>query len=267
MQKLLLFLILSCSLNTSIAQNTNAKLKDIQDNYRNFSQYSNQRDDYDSLFFYEHAFFNSLKSELEKKFKSTFKQLPQLFKDGNPITLLSSNDGKLNFICWDDQSGGTMRNTSCIVAYESNGKYIIENFYKEHENEEGSFNPFIRELHQVQGQTGPIYLIFDLFIGSSALYYPSCKTLTIENGLLNKNAKYIKTQSGLNNSISYEIDFTRKFYRENNNISRNEIDFLFHFAPKIQAFHFPVVLESGEITKKRIYYQFDGQYFIKKKIQ
>lgn len=267
MQNTILILILCCSINVLVAQNHDVELKSIQHNFKKFSEFSTNFEYYDSTAYYQEAFYNSLLNALENDFTYTFKQLPELFKDGNHITYLSSNDGKLNFICWDDQSGGTMRNASCIVAYDSNGKFIVENFYEYHEKEEGGFNPFIKELHQLQGKTRPIYLIFDLFIGSTALYYPSCRTLTIENGMLNKNAKYIKTQSGLNHSISYEIDFTKKYFRENSNTNRNAFDFLFHFDTISQSLHFPVVLESGEITKKRIYYQFDGHYFIKQAIK
>lgn len=199
--KIFLFILICLQIKPIVAKSRNVDFKFIQYNYEKFSYFTTTKDFYDSIYIYEKAFYNSLLNALQNDFKSTFKQLPQILKDGNQITFLSSSDQKLHFICWDDESGGTMRNASCIVAYESKGKYVVDDFYKESEN--GSFNPLVKALHQVLGKNGPVYLIFDLFIGSTALYYPSCYTLTIENGKLNKKAKYIKTQSGLNNNISF----------------------------------------------------------------
>lgn len=260
--KILILLLFCLPINALWSQNTKADLQELKENYKKFSNASNTYDQRDSIYYFEKDFYNSILKVLQKDFKATFKQLPQLLKDGNHITYLSSTDQKLHFICWDDGSGGTMRNATCIVAYESKGKYVVENFYKE--SEKNSFNSFVNELHQVQGKNGPVYLIFNLFVGSSAMYYPSCKTITIENGTLNKKAKYIKTLSGLNNTISYEVDFSRKYYRDNPHINIPIENIQFKYVPNIKSFHFPVVLESGAVETKRIYYQFDGQYFVKK---
>lgn len=255
-------LILFATPIVSNAQNTSSEIELVRHNYIQFSKYSEDRNDWDSAAHYETLFKNSLMLALQRDFSTNYGLLKTVLIDGNHINFLSSTDKKLHFICWDDQSGGTMRNASCLVAVDSNGKMIVSDYY--YTNDEGDFNPFVRELHQVQSTSGAVYVVLKLFIGSSALYYPSFETMTINIGKLNEDAKYIKTANGMTNLVSYEVDFTSSYYRKLNK-SRDDIDFLIHYLPASQTIYFPVVLENGEVTNRKIQYKFNGMYFVKVK--
>lgn len=244
-----------------LAQNQDSNLESVRYHYNQFSTFYNKPQDYDSIIFHEQRFKESLVFALQQDFKATMQQLHKLFKDGRHVTILSSKDEKLHFFCWDDGTGGTMRNASCIVAYAYNSSYIIANYYEQDELQKGNFNPFVTHLMQVEGQKGPIYALSSKFIGSSAYFVYSLELLTLTPYGINKDNKLILTNDSLVESLSYEVDFASSIYKDNDHKYN---DYWISMNPKKQQVILPYILDNGWVTEQKIIYTFNGHYFIAK---
>lgn len=244
------------------AQSLSQDLLPLKDYYHKFSAFSTDNMAYDSTMYYEQLMKDEIIAVLRNDFLVNFKQLPQLFKDGSNVTILSSKDGPLNFICWDDASGGTMRNASCIVAYALNGMYEVEDYYKEQNQIDGNFNAFIKSLDQVAGRQGSIYVVLSMFIGSTAYSEHTFETLIIDEMGINRDATYIQTNEGLKHSISYDVDFSKEIYKKAKEPILKYNEFWMTFDANKQSVIAPVILDNGFVTKKEKIYKFNGQYFV-----
>ncbi len=191
-------------------------------------------------------------------------QFPNSVKEG--LAIATSDDKRFRAYTWDENTGGTMHFYSALVQY-------IDDDGNSHGLYEASLLPEDKKINnrvagrlydlatiQTSGQTNsnPVYILASNSIGSNIDRAIIIKLFQIEDDSLN-NPKLIKTRTRVTDEISFSYDASSLYV---NNINNK----LFEFNSSNNSFSFPVVLTSdqfysGEVTKKRIVYRFDGQYF------
>lgn len=175
------------------------------------------------------------------------------------LKISSSKDGFFRIYSWDTESGGTMRSFRNVFQYMDSKKIHSENLIDKDEYGESMFTYEI--IDQVISKKKTYYVVKCIFIGSSALSYHKIKIFSIENDKLNENAKLIKTSTGIKNELGYEIDFSSSVNREPNSV---EMDFAWINYNKInKIITIPLITSEGKLTKRKITYKFNGEYFIK----
>ena len=168
---------------------------------------------------------------------------PRLKKGMNITT---SKDGKFRIYSWDEGSGGTMHEFSSVVQYKtSDGTVRAANLPS------GGF------FHDIYHVDGSLYLGVATFIASGSLSEETIRGFKITGTRVDSNVRVFRTNSGLQNSISFGYDAPTAEGRK-----------LFSFDPVRRSFSFPVVVEDeetpqGRVTDKRITYKFDGRSFVK----
>jgi len=171
----------------------------------------------------------------EKRFKDALAKIEKLEgkfcawekapKEG--VRVLTSKDQKLQILAWDWQSGGTMHEYGSIWRYQ-----LPNGIWKTEVNELDSYITWLVSL-KLNGK--PYYYI------ETADIYSQCHHAIA--------AKF------------YQI--TEKGLEEANLIQGYDL--------KNNRFSFPLVHEfedtcgNGKMTSERIYYRFDGKYFVKEK--
>lgn len=179
--------------------------------------------------------------------------------DGN-FYVKWSPDKQLVAINWDENTGGTMRTFDGIFMYRVNGEWKYVNI-EDRDDAECCMGDLVYGIHQVTTKDDiEVYVIFQLFIGSSAITNHTVKTMIIEDDKLIRDAKFIKTQSGIRNDISYSNDFSEKG-NLNSNLSHEDAEM--KFDKKTQTILLPVIHGDGKLTKNKIKYKFNGNYFSK----
>lgn len=230
----------------------------IRTEYEQFVTYAERHND--STAFFLKQFKNSLHHYLVENNSKTVPVIKALGKQFGGLWISESKDKKLIIISWDDRTGGTMRNFDGIYCYERGDRYVTENIYKD--TEEFVINANNYEVHQVVNRKGTsIYILFAYEKASSALFGYTIRTVTIENGELNTEAKYIRTAAGLTTRIDYVIDWTDSANRD------NPIERYFQvpsFEQATQMISIPLIWEDGKLTTKRIKYRFNGEFFEKR---
>jgi hypothetical protein len=171
----------------------------------------------------------------------------------------TSKDGRLRIYSWDMQTGGTMHDHAAVIQYrgKSGRIYAIANG-----DDEDSGGSFCTDIFQVSSASGPIYLAASTFIASSSLNGQSITSMRITGDKLERNAKVIRTRSGLQSTVDFAYDFFSVVDRPERPIR------LFSFNEARKEFRFPVVIEDkrtpqGRVTNRYITYRFDGKYFVR----
>lgn len=211
-----------------------------------------------------------------EKFNNDFEALLLQVLVDNPKTLTAnfekpetetfgtttSPDGNLRIYSWDDRLGGTMRYFRNVFQYKTNGK-VYATVLKNSETGTGdelTANDYMPvEIHNVVSENKTFYLLYRIFIGSSAAYQHQIKVFSIDGEVLNDKAKLIKTQSGIQNELTWDIDFSSEVNRTK--IDR-ELSYM-QYDERQQIISIPLIDANGKLTKKRIRYRFKGQYFEK----
>lgn len=236
---------------TSIAQ-------DFQTPYEKFLKHMNYYDeehDYEKGIVQLKLFKKELKSALKNDLNSS---LDVIRKSDMAINVLESSDQKLYIIEWDDMTGGTMRNFDGLYVIKNGLKIDVVEMYDE--CEEFCINPYVYGLYQVNTVQGaPIYIVFEKFILSSAMSVHTVRTITLEGFKLNDNATFIRTKTGMKNSISYEMDWSLLV---NSDHEFNGEDYL-QFDENTKTILIPLITENGKLTSKKIKYIFNGEFFEK----
>ena len=171
---------------------------------------------------------------------------PRLKKE---LNIATSKDGKFRIYSWDEGTGGSMHDFSSIVQYKgSDGAVRAANLPS---------GGFFHDMFQVDGGAGAIYLGVATFIASGSLREETVRAFKITGTKVDSNVRVIRTNTGLQNSISFEYD-----------LSTTEGKQLFILDPVRRSFSFPVVVEDeetpqGRVTNKRITYKFNGRTFVK----
>lgn len=178
----------------------------------------------------------------------------------NGLSVSSSEDGKFRIYSWNTLTGGTMHFYRSVFQYES-GQKVQSEILKSDMEKDAESNYY--QINDIISQHKKYYLAQNISVYSSALYYYRIKVFSIENGKLNSNAKLIKTTSGIQNELSYELDFSASS-NTNNSISTKKLENLdIQYDPKKKVISIPLILDNYKITDKKIRYQFKGKYFEK----
>ena len=181
----------------------------------------------------------------------------------------TSKDGKLRIFSWDTETGGTMHEHSSVIQYQGASGKVHTWTYDPPANESedaplasgiGTGGYYMRIL-QVDSVKGPIYLAISLSIGCGQCHGQSVEAAFIEGDSLIRDAKIIRTASGLTNSIDFAYAPAT--------IPRSlSADTLVRFNAAERSFSIPVVLEdddagNGRVTTRTITYRFNGNHFVK----
>lgn len=170
--------------------------------------------------------------------------------------IVTSKDGRLRIYSWDMQTGGTMHDFDAVYQYRGASGRIYS--YSDPDGADG----FYHDLFQLNTRSGPIYMSVATFIASSRLLSESISIKRIEGEKLLFDSRLIRTDKGLQNSISFEYDFESVMDRTERPVK------LFVFDETARSFSFPVIaddeeMQHGRVTDNRIRYRFDGRYFVR----
>jgi hypothetical protein len=194
------------------------------------------------------------------RYDSLFGEMLQQLTAGNPaslnypftrlrnqaVTIATSSDRCLRIYSWDSQTGGTAHNANNIYQYRVNGKVYST-------------------LTIVDGGPGDSYSAIYLFKAGDKTYYiavseaivatlrahASLEILQLKGHLLRSSVPLIRTASGMTGTLGFDYSLG----------SDREADF--HFNTATGTITFPVVLEDGHVTKRKVSYAFNGKYFVR----
>jgi len=181
----------------------------------------------------------------------------------------TSKDGKLRIYSWDTETGGTMHEHSSVIQYQgASGKVHTWTYDPPADESEdapvasgiGTGGYYMRIL-QVDSTKRPIYLAISLSIGCGQCHGQSVEAVQIDGDSVIRDARIIKTASGLTNSI----DFAYAPATIPKSLSE---DSLVRFNVAEKSFSIPVVIEdeeagNGRVTTRTITYRFNGTHFVK----
>ena len=170
------------------------------------------------------------------------------------LKIATSEDGKFRIYSWDTATGGTMRFFRNVYQYKNVNK-VFSNVIDFGEDDAGAF---YYQINDVISQNKKYYLAQKISILSSALSYHAVQIFSIEGNILNQNAKLIKTKSGIQNQLGYEVDFSASVNRNN---TRENYGIEYDVKKKIISI--PLIQADSKLTDKKIRYQFKGKYFEK----
>lgn len=228
--------------------------------YQKFIDFSDQSQSYysdDSAMHYRALFKEQIINGIKVNDAATLYALSELARQEIGFQFQKTTDTKLYSVCWDDQTGGTMRNFEGFYIYQNGSAYVTETIHPVKDEFSAASNVYA--LHQVNTSKGKaIYLQFEYVKASTALFSYTVSSLSIEHGKLNRQAKYIKTGSGLQHSISYGLDWSEKVNRDRGNLNIKQA---ITYDANLKQFSFPLVQQDGTISTKRIKYGFKGNYF------
>jgi len=176
------------------------------------------------------------------------------------MQVATSKDGNLRIYSWDEETGGTMHDHDSVFQYRGNNGKVFSWAVTEDGDED--IGGFYHDIFQLSTNKGAVYLTVSTFIGSTSLAGQSIKVLRIHGNTLDREAKLIRTVSGLQNSIDFQYDFFSVVDRPERPVR------LFKFNEARKEFSFPVVIEDdktpqGRVTNKSITYRFNGTHFVK----
>lgn len=211
--------------------------------------YGNQ----DSLNYYSDLFSSKLTtyikdnpSTLECKFKS--------FTD-NIGSIVTTSDGSLRIYSWDTWTGGTMHRYKNIFQFKSGDKVYVPDF--DYGYGEGDMGTYFTDIYSLSANGKNYFLSIAGGSESTKNAYEFIKAYSISGNTINDSVPLIKTQSGINNSISIEYDLFSVVDRPERPIHLIKYD-----ADK-KIIYIPIILEGGKVIDRFILYQFTGQYFEK----
>jgi len=194
--------------------------------------------------------------EALSKNPATLKYPFKMLIDSNAFEIVTSEDSLFRIYSWDKWTGGTWHFYDIIYQFSSKGKVYTEPLVLE----EGDGGAFYSEIFTLKNGTKTYYLAVSNASFSSKDAVQSIEIFSIENGVLNKNVKLIKTGEGMIGSISVEFDFFSVVDRPERPLK------LIKYDKNKKIIYIPVVYEDGKVTNKFIQYKFNGKYFEKYKI-
>jgi hypothetical protein len=246
---------------TTFGQDSNAIEQILLKQFKTITYWADYKGDtgnldkYDSL---EKANLNFRKLLLKYTFENpstlTF-AFKELDKEG--LSIATSGDGLFRIYSWDTYTGGTMHVFDNVYQYKANGK-VFSKIIKASEDE-GDPSYWYSTIYSPMSAGKISYLGLRHGIFSTRDSYQGVKAFTIINNSLNAETKLIKTKTGVRNTLGFEFDFFSVVDQLERPVR------LFKYDAATKTLSFPVVLESGEVTGKRIIYKFTGRYFERKK--
>ncbi|RXM52563.1 MULTISPECIES: hypothetical protein [unclassified Chryseobacterium] len=217
------------------------------------SEGRNNENSYDSL-----ATANTKFEKLLVQYTSSHSQtISHPFKSLEKIGLIiaTSEDGKFRIYSWDTWTGGSMHFFKNVFQYEVDKKIYSKTVESQGEGDPGNY---YTQVNDIISENKKYYLAQSKAILSSGMSYHAIKVFSIDNGKLNDKAQLIKTQSGIKNQLSYEVDLTASTNRQ-----YEGRDYEIEYDPKNKIISIPLIQADSKITVKKIRYQFKGKYFEK----
>ncbi|MES2546016.1 MAG: hypothetical protein V4548_14120 [Bacteroidota bacterium] len=237
----------------------NRKLKET---FAKFEFYTTQKGKND----FAYDSINKCNEDFEKLLLKCTAKYPETlnfdFKDlkKNGLEISTSKNGSFRIYSWDTETGGTMRGFRNVFQFKSNKKVFSQKLLSD-VDEYGESSYSYEIIDQIISKKKTFYIVKCISIGSSAVSSHKIKIFSIDNGKLNDNAKLIKTKSGIKNELSYDIDFSSSNNQNPDSVDR-EYAWL-KYDEKNKIIILPLITEEGKLTKKKIMYQFKGEYFEK----
>jgi len=201
-------------------------------------------DAYDSIGRYDSLFGEMLQQLTAGTPASLHYPFTRLQNQG--VTIATSSDGRLRIYSWDGQTGGTAHNANNVYQYGINGKV-----YSTLTIVDGGPGDSYSAIYLFKTGDKTYYLAVSEAIIATLQVHATLEILQLEGQRLQSNILLIRTTSGTTGTLGF--DYTLG----------NDIDAGFHFNPATGTITFPVVLEDGHITKRKITYTFNGKYFVR----
>jgi hypothetical protein len=169
------------------------------------------------------------------------------------VNIVTSTDGLFRIYSWDTETGGTMHDFENVLQYKSGN---VVHSIRDRDTAtvyHDTYYYHYSHLYTVKASGKTYYLGVYYGIFSSKDRELGIKAFSIENGKINDKVKLFKTPSGMNNIISCDYDL----FTTTDKIG--EPDILFDPVKKIIGI--PVIVDNDAVTKRHIWYRFNGQYF------
>ncbi|PTX11947.1 hypothetical protein [Sphingobacterium faecium] len=257
MMKNFILLVLIALTVPLYGQNMNLLEKKLNELSEQRTKWSDSHDDkaYDSLVYYNQElekFILDFTSNNSKTLQYPFKNI----RDN--IDIVTSKDGLFRIYTWNTLEGGTMQFFQNVYQYSHNGK-VYAQLDRTPKNNDG-YDYY--DINDVRVGDKYYYMTSRVSRGSSALFYYQAKIFSIENGKLNPDEKLIKTKTGINNTLGYEVDLSSLSNR-NRLDNLKSSDYKLTFDSKSKTIILPLIQADGYITKRKIKYQLKTNYFEK----
>ncbi|MBX7227038.1 MAG: hypothetical protein K1X55_13475 [Chitinophagales bacterium] len=228
--------------------------QELADDYQKISAFSIDGE-MDTLFSFN-AQFNDKIFELLSENDSTLEYDFTSLKETG-VYVCTSEDKKFRIYSWDTYTGGTMHFFNYIFQY-SDGRAV---YTLRPTIEEGHPARFYSKIYTFVNKGVTYYFGIGNAILSTSEVTQSIATFQIDGDELRDDVAIIKTDSGLKNGISVPFNFFSVVDRPERPVQ------LIKFDSKKNIIYIPLVQEDGTVTKKYIYYKFDGNYFLRSKTE
>ncbi len=225
----------------SFAQNSDAIAADLSKLFKKLPEYD--------LYNRQTELVDTIDSMINSKVSFYIKTVPAALAKAFPkLGAVSSDDGVLSVLSWDNLSGGTQHNFTNLFLYKTNGglHYINSDTLASDPNDE--FQRYYDQIYSLIVGHKTYYLATYWGILDLNERMEGIKVFAVEGGKLNDKVRLIKTRDHYTYKLRYEYivsDVTRGM----------------NYYPKSKEISFPVVNKSEHITADSIIYKFTGQYF------
>ncbi|MCB2377232.1 hypothetical protein LGH70_06540 [Hymenobacter sp. BT635] len=173
------------------------------------------------------------------------------------MTITTAPDGRLRIYSWDTQTGGTMHYFDNVVQFRAGARVGARRLTTPLPGANPDAGHSYFDIFTVQRGAQTFYLAYGQAIYSTHDCYQQVRAFTIENGQLNADAKLIRTQSGLRNTLGFSFDFFSVVDRPERPVR------LISYEARARVLAIPVVWSDGKVTDRRIRYAFNGTVFVK----
>jgi hypothetical protein len=197
---------------------------------------------YDSISRYDSLFGETLQKLTAGSHASLHYPFTRLQSQG--LTIATSSDRRLRIYSWDGQTGGTAHNANNVFQYEINGKVYSTLIMMD-----GGPGDSYSAIYPLKTGDKTFYLAVSEAVIATLQLHATLEVLQLEGDSLRSNVPLIRTGSGMTGTLGF--DYTLD----------NDSDAGFHFNPTSGTITFPVVLDDGHVTKRKITYAFNGKYF------
>ena len=169
--------------------------------------------------------------------------------------ITTSPDKKFRIYSWDTMSGGSMRFYQNIFQWKDYDKL----YAKKNKIPEGDPGGFYSEIFQLTDELNTFYLSYFHSVLSGRDSYQAIHTMDFEREKFYPKFEKIKTKSGLNFKLGFSFDFFSV------KSSKEFPPKLIKFDKARQTISIPVVNTEGKVSSKTIFYEYDGDYFLRVK--
>jgi hypothetical protein len=172
--------------------------------------------------------------------------------DSTGLSIITSNDGLLRIYSWDNSLGGTMRFYESVIQYKA-GPGVKAIVKADTTSVSGSYYYHYSNIYTLKANGRTYYLAIYFGRFSTKDMALGIQVFSIENGILSDKVNIIKTADGLSSNLFYNFNIF--------SVSGHIKDAKLLYNGTLKTISLPVVVAHGKVTKARIIYKFNGQYF------